>query len=378
MFRTAHSRATGSGTDRAQTTQPRTRPSDSGAQFGSSSEGPGSKAPTQLGDDLLGGVSDHTASSTKSSPDTINTVFWRAVLERDSRYNGIVFYAVVTTGVFCRPTCPSRRPRPENVRFFNDVEAALLAGFRACKRCRPESEPEGDAANGGSHAHRASAIAACRAIEASNEHPLTLAELADRLALTPDKVRQLFKRTLGVTHKQYADAVRIERFKASLIAGESIACATYDAGYGSSSRVYERAGKRLGMTPGAYKRAGKGERVEFVSWQCEFGAVLVASTAKGICSVKLGACSQVLESALREEFGQAHIERLEHATSPEVAAVRAYLDGCGPAPTSVPTDVAATAFQARVWSALRTIPAGETRSYSEVAAQIGSPRAVRA
>jgi AraC family transcriptional regulator of adaptative response/methylated-DNA-[protein]-cysteine methyltransferase len=198
------------------------------------------------------------------------------------------------------------------------------------------------------------------------------------LELTPDKVRQLFKRTLGVTHKQYADAVRIERFKASLIAGESIAGATYDAGYGSSSRVYERAGKRLGMTPGAYKRAGKGERVEFVTWQCEFGAVLVASTAKGICSVKLGMCSQVLESALREEFGQAHIEQLAHATSPQVAAVRAYLDGCGPAPKSVPTDVVATAFQARVWSALRTIPAGETRSYSEVAAQIGSPRAVRA
>lgn len=294
--------------------------------------------------------------------------FWQAVLERDERYDGVVFYAVSTTGVFCRPICPSRRPRRENVSFFADPSAAREAGFRPCKRCHPESI-------GPATADKGDLVRACRVIE-SHESP-TLSTLADALGTTPDRIRALFRRELGVSPKQYAESMQLGRFKAGVRAGESVAAATYEAGYGSSRRIYEKAGERLGMTPASYARSGEGQHVEFWTWTSSLGPVIVAATERGLCSVRFGASAPDLETELRAEFSNAEITRSER-TDKRVQAVKEFLDGERPLASDIPTDVLATAFQAKVWAALRAIPSGETRSYSDVAAAIGEPRAVRA
>ena len=297
-------------------------------------------------------------------------LLWQAVLERDERYDGIVYYAVSTTGVYCRPVCPSRRPRPENVTFFHDRGEARRRGFRPCKRCRPDTVPEA----GG---ERALLLEACRRIGDAGDAAPTLETLAGALAESPDRIRRLFRRLLGVSPKQYADAVRLERFKQAVAAGGSVAEATYDAGYGSASRLYERAGRQLGMTPAAYQRRGRGQRVLFWTWVSRLGPVLLAATARGVCSVKLGRPAEVLEAELRRELAAAIVVPAEAGLGPQARALDDYLEGRTGLP-ELPVDVVATAFQARVWAALREIPSGETASYADVAERIGAPRAVRA
>jgi len=300
------------------------------------------------------------------------------VLARDRRYDDAFVYAVHSTGIYCRPSCPSRRPRRQQVDFFPTPEAAALAGFRPCRRCRP------------SEAHRPDprvplVRAACGLIDAHPDRPAPVAALAAHVGATPHQLVRAFRGVLGVSPRQYRDARRLDRFKAGLRARRRVSPALYDAGYGSPSRVYERAHAQLGMTPATYSRGAPDTRITYTIVPCPLGRLLVAATDRGICRVSLGNGVEALEAGLREEFPAAELRRdsaggrggVAGALANWVGEILRYLDGRAE-PLDLPLDVRATAFQRRVWEALRRIPYGATRSYSAIARAIGRPRATRA
>ena len=295
--------------------------------------------------------------------------FWNAVLARDPRYDENFVYAVRSTGVYCRPTCPSRRPSREHVRFFPAAEAAEQAGFRPCRRCQFGAES--------ADARLTMVQEACRAIEESLEGPPTLAELSEKIGVSPHHLQRIFKQVTGVTPRQYADERRLEQFKTGLKQGDSVTNALYDAGYGSSSRLYERAPSQLGMTPTAYQRGGAGMRIGYTIVESRLGRVLVAATERGICAVYLGESDGLLEVNLRREFPKAELGRDGAELGRWVIALLRHLDGRQPH-LDLPLDVQATAFQRRVWEELQRIPYGSTRSYGEIARAIGQPKAARA
>ncbi len=299
---------------------------------------------------------------------------WQAVLERDGAADGAFFYAVVSTGVYCRPICPSRRPKRANVRFFELPQAAEAAGFRPCRRCRPGEAPAPDL-------KLAAVGRVCELIDAhldaGDEGLPTLAELAAEVGLSPHYLQRSFKRLMGISPREYADARRLGRFKAGLKAGDGVAAATYDAGYGSASRVYEKSNGRLGMTPATYAKGGRGMAIGFTVADSALGKLLVAATARGVSAVYLGDDDAALEAALRAEYPEAEIARDDAGLGRWVRMLAAYLTGEGPHP-ELPLDLQATAFQWRVFQALLEIPYGETRSYKEIAAALGEPKAVRA
>ncbi len=290
---------------------------------------------------------------------------WQAVLDRRATADGVFVYAVRTTGVYCRPTCASRRPRRDNVRFFATSLAAEGAGFRACRRCAPSSP-----------ARREVMLVRriCRAIEKA-ERPPSLAELSAEFSLSPFQLQRTFKRVTGVTPKRYAETRRLTPLKRGLREERDIAAATYGAGFGSSSRLYERAAARLGMTPGAYRRGGAGMRIAYTIVSCDFGRMLVGATDRGVSSVTFGDDDRTLEAILITEYHAAEIVRDDAALRPRVDAVLRNIDG---ASAELPLDIRATAFQVCVWDALTRIPRGETRSYAEIAREIGRPTAARA
>lgn len=294
---------------------------------------------------------------------------WAAVLARDPRFDGCFVYAVASTGVFCRPVCPSRRPHRRNVSFFATPDAAAAAGFRPCRRCRPAA---GDPSP------------ALRAVERArvylDEHPeerVTLERLARVAHLSPTHLQRTFKRLVGVSPREYAAARRAERLREGLRGGKSVSRASFDAGYGSSSRVYEQGAERLGMTPAAYRRGGRGMRVRFSIVESPLGRLMVAATERGVCAVTLGEDDAELEAALRRELPNADLRRADSDLEAWTQRVVAHLANAAE-PLELPLDVRATAFQLRVWSALREIPAGSTASYGEVAERIGAPSAARA
>ena len=292
---------------------------------------------------------------------------WAAVLARDARYDGRFVYAVRSTGIFCRPTCPSRRPERRRVQFFDAPAGARAAGYRACRRCAPEGSPAG-----------AQAIERVRRhIDAHLDERLTLADLAGVARLSPGHLQRAFKAALGLSPRDYVRLRRSERFKAEVRKGRSVTDALYEAGYGSGSRLYSDANARLGMTPGSYKRGAAGETVRFSTATTGFGRLLVASTERGLCAVQLGESDAALEQALRQDFPRAELVRDDRVLRPSLAAILAHLDGDVPR-LDLPLDVAATRFQWRVWRTLQEIPYGETRSYAEVAAALGQPKAARA
>ena len=295
---------------------------------------------------------------------------WRIVLARDRRYDGAFVYAVQSTGIYCRPSCPSRRPRRAHVAFFPGPEAAELAGFRPCRRCRPG---EAAAAVPGVPLVRA----VCRLIDAHPDRPASLALLSAQAGVTSHRLLRTFRRVLGISPRQYRDARRLDRFKTELRARGRVSPALYEAGYGSTSRVYERAHAQLGMTPATYSRGAPGTRIAFAIVPCAFGRLLVATTARGICRISLGSGAKALAAGLRAEFPAAELRRDRSALAASVGALLRYLDG-RPEPLDLPLDVRATAFQRRVWEALRRIPYGATRSYAEIARAIGAPSATRA
>jgi AraC family transcriptional regulator of adaptative response/methylated-DNA-[protein]-cysteine methyltransferase len=295
---------------------------------------------------------------------------WDRVLRRDGAADGKFVYAVTSTGVFCRPSCPSRRPGRDRVRFFDTTAAAEHAGFRACRRCRPTSAV-------GSPSVVDAIRRVSRYLTEHADEAVSLASLGKVAKLSPSHLQRQFKQALGVSPREYQAACRADRFRKELRAGRDVTTAMYEAGYGSPSRIYEAPPTGRGMEPATYRRGGAGAAIGFTTVRCPLGWLLVAATAKGVCAVKLGAGQAALEADLRREFPAAVVSA-DHAVRQEWVAE--ILDGLkGPSRTAeLPLDVRGTAFQWRVWRALQQIPRGETRSYADLARAIGRPAAIRA
>jgi AraC family transcriptional regulator of adaptative response/methylated-DNA-[protein]-cysteine methyltransferase len=294
---------------------------------------------------------------------------WQAVVERDGSLDGTFVFGVSSTGVFCRPSCPSRRPRRENVRFFEHTTAAEQAGFRACLRCRPK------AVDGSPQSAMVRAV--CRYIEQHIEDRLTLRGLAKEFRRSPFHLQRTFKAVLGVSPKAYIDACRLRQVKQNLQAGHDVTTSLYAAGYGSSSRLYERTATQLGMTPEKYRRGAVAAVVRFTTAASPLGRMLIAATEKGICSIQFADSDGELQQGLMREFPFAVRRRDDAALAEWKTSLARLINGQESHP-SLPLDIRATAFQRRVWEYLQKIPRGETRSYSAVAKKIGMPKATRA
>lgn len=309
-------------------------------------------------------------------------ICWRAFEARDSRYDASFVVAVRSTGVYCRPSCPARHPKRQNVEFMADADAAERHGFRACLRCRPRG------------ASRAALVAKItRYIEQNLDEPVRLAALAKVAGMSPQHSQRVFRRVMGITPRQFADALRLRRLKKQLRKGDDVTTSLYEAGYGSSSRLYERSDAQLGMTPATYRRGGSGMRLAYTVVSSPLGRMLVAATERGVSAVYLGEADALLEAELREEYPRAQIHRDANRLGKWVSAILRHLGGGTQdadvrgaadvgvsihAPLDLPIDVQATAFQKCVWEALRAIPYGTTKTYSQVAKSLGQPQAARA
>ena len=295
---------------------------------------------------------------------------WTQVLTRAVEADGRFVYAVQSTGVFCRPTCPSRRPRREQVRFFDRPHDAERAGFRACLRCAPQ----------GARPVNAAAVAVARAasfLRARATEPVALAAVAAHVSLSPSHLQRVFTAHTGVSPREFHAACRAEQFRRSLRDGRDVTSATYEAGYGSPSRVSAHKPTGLGLTPAAYRRGASGETIRYTVVPCALGRLLVAATAKGVCAVRLGSAETGLVAELNREFPAADVHE-GGLPAGWVASVRRAVDTRTASSADVPLDVQGTAFQCTVWKALRAIPVGETRTYAAVARAIGRPTAARA
>ncbi|HEX7335825.1 MAG TPA: bifunctional DNA-binding transcriptional regulator/O6-methylguanine-DNA methyltransferase Ada [Gemmatimonadales bacterium] len=293
---------------------------------------------------------------------------WQAVLGRDQGQDGTFVYAVATTRIYCRPSCPSRRPGRAQVSFYSTPDAAEAAGYRACLRCEPRSTKP---------TVQRQVEQAQQYLDQHATEPVTLDQLSSIVGLSPFHLQRSFKRLVGVTPKAYASARRLERMKTRLRKGDTVSQATYDAGYGSGSRAYEHAQARLGMTPGAYREGGRGMRVRYTLVPTSVGLLLAAATERGLCAVALGDEAGELEAGLRREYPAAAIERDDSELQSYIEGVVGQLTGGRP-DGSPGLDVKGSAFQWQVWEALRRIPAGETRSYQAIARALGRPAAARA
>lgn len=307
--------------------------------------------------------------STQLAAATLKDPRWEAVITRSADADGTFFYAVTTTGVYCRPSCGARLARPENVRFFGSREDAEKAGFRPCKRCKPGKPSLAEEYAG-------KVTAACRIIAQSEAAP-GLDDLAKRVGMSAYHFHRVFKRITGVTPRQYAAAQREQRVRSELRNPGRVTDAIFDAGYGSNSRFYEGASQVLGMTPTRYRAGGIDTQIRFAIGECSLGSILVAQSEQGICAILLGSDPEALARDLQDRFPRATLiggdAEFEQLIATVVGFVEAPVIGL-----SLPLDVRGTAFQRRVWQALREIPAGRTASYSEIAKRIGTPRSVRA
>jgi AraC family transcriptional regulator of adaptative response/methylated-DNA-[protein]-cysteine methyltransferase len=295
---------------------------------------------------------------------------WQAVISRDKNYDGQFVVAVISTGIYCRPSCPSRQPKHENVRFFDTPAEARSAGFRPCKRCLPDQSRLME-----QNLEVVEQI--CTVLSQPNPEIPTLAELGRQFNLSPYHLQRTFKRMVGVTPRQYAAAQRLHRFKNGLKTGQPVTDALYEAGYPSISSVYGENSDQLGMSPGRYQSGGKSMSMIYTVTPCALGWLLVAATEKGICAVRLGDSPGELKTGLLLEFPAARINQDEAEFSQWVSMLVDFLKGDQPN-LDLPLDIQATAFQHQVWQALREIPYGSTRSYSEIAASIGRLSAARA
>ncbi len=292
---------------------------------------------------------------------------WQAVIARDASRDGVFVFAVTSTGVYCRPSCPSRRPRRERVRFFSRPDEAERAGFRACLRCRPRDAD--------SRIKTVESI--CQFLREQTDEPVTLAALGERFSMNPFHLQRVFKSVLGVSPREFVDAIRMKSFKSQLRSGRSATDAIYEAGFGSSSRLYERSGPQLGMTPATYQRGGKGMFIRYTTLDSPVGRMLLAATDHGACAISFGDSDGGLLEGLRREFPDATVRRGDVVLRRWVRALLEQLHGQRPLP-QLPLDVQATAFQRRVWEHLRSIPYGTTKSYGEVARAIGQASSARA
>lgn len=291
---------------------------------------------------------------------------WQAIFAHDLLADGQFFYAVRTTGIYCRPSCPSRRPARKNVVFYPTSAEARAAGYRACKRCQPDTI----------HPQASRILVACRYLDEQETSP-PLGELGRAVGMSPFSLQRLFQRLLGVTPRQYWATRQTRRFQHELATSPSITSAMYAAGYGSSSRLYEQSNASLGMTPSNYKRQGAGQKILYTTADSPLGRILVAATERGLCAVAFAESDEELCRALHHDFAQADLQRDDEILASRLAVVLSQLHE-HPLSTALSLDVRATAFQRRVWQALQQIPRGQTRSYGEIAQQIGQPAAVRA
>jgi AraC family transcriptional regulator of adaptative response/methylated-DNA-[protein]-cysteine methyltransferase len=297
-----------------------------------------------------------------------NELYWKAVRANDARFDGAFVLGVKTTGIYCKPSCRARLPKRENVDFYVSPELAERSGFRACKRCRPRDVESIDP-------QTAKIIRACELIE-SDEFS-SLDTLSEAVGLSSFHLQRSFKEIIGISPKKYAEAKRMERFKEELRGGSEVVDAMYDAGFGSSSRLYEKAAENMGMTPAVYKKGGVGMKINYTVADCELGKLLVARTKRGVCSVTFGDDTSSLRAGLAKEFPNAEIDEDAKELKTAIDAILKYLAGKSRR-LVLPLDLQATAFQMQVWDFLRKIPYGETRSYSEVAEAIGDKKKVRA
>jgi AraC family transcriptional regulator of adaptative response/methylated-DNA-[protein]-cysteine methyltransferase len=302
-----------------------------------------------------------------STTETTDDTFWQAVINRDTQFDGDFVYGVRSTRIFCRPTCPARRPRREHVAFFATAEEAIENGFRACKRCRPQNE---------SSVSVDLVQRACAIIDNESE-PVSLETLGQKLGVSAGHLQRTFKKVTSVSPKEYANARRLESLKNGLQSGHRVLDSMNDAGFGSSRGLYEQSSSHLGMTPATYKKGGIGATIRFDVVPCWLGFLLVATTDKGLCSVTLGDFSQELEADLRREFPHATVHQDENHLRDAIAHALRVLDGQEPG-AQLPLDVQATAFQWRVWQVLQELRRGETLSYAQLAQKIGQPSAARA
>ncbi len=294
---------------------------------------------------------------------------WQAVLRRDARADGIFFYSVESTGVYCRPSCASRTARPENVRFHVSASAAEAAGFRACKRCAPDAPALHEL-------HAARVLQICRRIEAATEEPRLL-ELAGSINMSPYHFHRVFRAVTGVTPKQYATAHRTKAVRQKLKSSETVTKAIYDAGYNSSSSFYGSSNQILGMKPRSFKSGGKGENIRFAVGQTTLGSILVGRSELGICAILLGDNPDVLIRDLEARFPRANLLGGDRSFEDLIAKIVGLVE-MPHVGLDLPLDIRGTAFQQRVWQALREIPPGARASYAEIAKGLGMPRAARA
>jgi AraC family transcriptional regulator of adaptative response/methylated-DNA-[protein]-cysteine methyltransferase len=295
---------------------------------------------------------------------------WQAVVAKDARFDGQFVFAVTSTGVYCRPSCPSRRAHRERVKFFDLPAAAEQAGFRACLRCQPQLaqvlDPQMDLVQ-----------RACRFLDDSEGETVKLNELAARVGVSAFHLQRTFKRVMGTSPRQYLAARRFGNFKELVRKGSSVTNALYESGFNSSSRLYEHASAELGMTPATYSRGGRGVNINYTIVASPLGRLLVATTERGVCAVRMGDNDQKLERELHEEFPHAEINHADTALREPVEKILAHLAHHEPR-LDLPLDIRATAFQLRVWQKLRESPYGRTVSYGDVAKSLGNPGAVRA
>ena len=310
-----------------------------------------------------------TLASETNMPTTLENRWWDAVLARDSAHDGEFFFAVTSTGVYCRPSCPAKRPRRENVALFRRPEEAEKAGFRACLRCRPRS------ASGNPQVDAVKSI--CRYIEQHLDEPVTLDRLGSAFGMSPFHLQRTFKKAVGITPRAYADSCRMKLLKQNLQTGKSVTHALYDAGYSSSSRLYERTASQLGMTPDKYRRGAIAATIRYTFTDSPLGRMLVAATEKGICAIQFADTDDELTEGLKREFPFAVRKRDDESMQVWTKALLSQMEG-QKLNRSLPLDIQATAFQRRVWAHLQSMPFGTTQSYGEVAKAIGRPTAARA
>ncbi len=299
---------------------------------------------------------------------------WQAITKRDHAQDGRFYFGVITTGVYCNPACPARRPKRENVRFYETPADAERDGLRACLRCRPGTQPGDD-----TRAKRIQDVVAY--IERHSQEKLSLDSLSRVAGLSPFHFQRKFKASLGVSPRQYVDACRLRAFKSELRTGEGLLASVWGAGFGSTSRVYERAGSKLGLTPSQYRRGAEAVEISYLIISTALGLLMIAATDHGLCFVQFGESEIELQEALRNEYPKASLQRAQESQPGQLQiwadTIRDYLSGKQP-DLDLPPDIRATAFQTRVWNFLRSIPLGEVRSYADVAAGMGQPKAVRA
>lgn len=296
-----------------------------------------------------------------------NEILWQAVKNNDARFNGAFVYGVNSTKIYCKPSCSSKLPKRDNVRFFDSANEAEEKGFRSCLRCQPKSEK--------ANPQIETIIRACELIE--NGENISLEELSAKLNLSQTHLQKIFKEIIGVSPKKYAEAKRLERFKSEVRKGNDVTSAMYEAGFGSSSRLYENVSEKIGMTPKTYAKKGKNMQINYTVVDCDLGKLLVAQTEKGICAVAFGDDAKTLTENLKTEYAKAEVTENNVDLKSYVEAILANLAGANKT-LDLPLDLQATAFQMRVWELLRKIPYGETVSYQDVAEKLGNKNAVRA